>query len=121
LNGILHIGYVDLKTGGLLPVHDEIEVGLTDDAKDAEVLDSPNALHNAKNLLGFGLKDSQVITVDLRGKLPLDPARRFFHVVLNGLGEVPDRARDLFELAIHGGNESLFILVKDGAPLTLGL
>ncbi len=40
LNGILHIGDVDLVASGLLAVHRQVEVGLAENAKDSEVLDS---------------------------------------------------------------------------------
>ena len=62
----------------------------------------------------------QVVAVDLDGELAFDAADGFFHVVGDGLGEVPADAGNFFELAVHGGDEFFFILVEDGAPLFFG-
>jgi hypothetical protein len=46
---------------------------------------------------------------------------RFIHVVLNGLGEIPESPWVFLQFAIHRGDQLLFILMKDGPPLVLGL
>ena len=53
------------------------------------------------------------------GELAFDAAHRLFHVVGDGLGEIPERAGNLFQLAVHGGDQLIFVLVEDGPPLLL--
>ena len=98
-----------------------VEVGLADDAEDSEVLNPLYVPHDTHDLFRFGFEDLQVVSVDLCGELSLDPAHRLFHVVRYRLREVPGRSRDLLELATHGSNKFLLILVKNGAPLILRL
>ena len=85
-------------------VHLEVQVRLADDTEEAEVLDPIDVPHNPDYLFAFGLQHLQVVAIHLRGELPLDPAHRLFHVVLNGLGKVPDHAGDLLQLPVHGSD-----------------
>ena len=61
----------------------------------------------------------QIVAIDLDGQLALDAADGFFHVVGDGLREIPERAGDLAERAIHGGDQRFLVLAEDGAPLFL--
>ena len=38
LDGVLHVGHVDLVAGGLPPIHRDVQIRLTQHAKDAQVL-----------------------------------------------------------------------------------
>ena len=121
LDGILHVGDVDLVARGLLAVHREVQVGLAEDAKDSEVLDSFDLAHDVDDLSALSSRVLQVVAIDLRGQLAFHAADRLFHVVLDGLGEAPDHAGNLLQLAVHGGDQFVLVLVKDGPPLFLGL
>ena len=63
----------------------------------------------------------QIIAIDLDGEFALDAADGLFNIVRDGLGEVPEDAGHLFELAVHGRDEFVFILLEDGAPFLFGL
>ncbi len=71
------------------------------------------------DLLGLVFEDAQVVAVDFGGELALYAADRFLHVVRDRLREVPDHARQLLQLAVHGGDDFIFVLVKHGPPLLL--
>ena len=51
LDGVLHVGHVDLVAGRGFPVDDEIQVGLAHDAEKAEVLDPFDMPHDLDDLL----------------------------------------------------------------------
>ena len=55
--GVLDVGDVDLITRGLLAVHLEVDVRLSESAKDAEVLDSLYLTHHVDDLIGFVLEN----------------------------------------------------------------
>ena len=50
-----------------------------------------------------------------------DAADRFFHVVGDRLREIPEHARNLLQLAVHGGDQLFFVLMEDRPPLLLRL
>ena len=83
--------------------------------------DALDLAHDGDDLVALFFQGPQIVAVDLDGELAFDAADGLFHVVGDGLGEVPDDAGDLFEFAIHGGDQLVLVLVEDGAPLLLGL
>ena len=119
LNGVLHVGYVDLVTRGLLAVHYQVQIGLADHAKQPQVLNPLNVPHHVDDLVALLFEQLEIVAVDLDRQFALDAAHGLFHVVGNRLGEVPDHARNLLQLAIHGGDQFLFVLVEDRPPLFL--
>ncbi len=76
--------------------------------------------HDADDLVALLLQNLQIIAVDLGGQLALHAADRLFHVVFDGLRKAPDDAGNFVEFAIHGGDQLVFILVKDRPPLFFG-
>ena len=85
--------------------------------KDSKVFDSLDAAHDADDLVALFFQKFQVIAVDLGGQLAFHSTDGLFHVVFDGLREAPDDAGNLVELAIHGGDQFVLVLVKDGPPL----
>ncbi len=77
--------------------------------------------HDGDDLVALLFEGLEVVAVDLDGEFAFDAADGLFDVVGDGLGEVPDDAGDLFQFAVHGGDEFVLVLVEDGAPLFLGL
>ncbi len=84
-------------------------------------MNAPDLAHDLDDLAGLLLENFEVVAIDLRGELAFDAADGFLHVVGDGLGEIPDDAGDFLQLTVHGRDEFVFILVKRGAPLFLGL
>ena len=62
----------------------------------------------------------QVVAVNLDRKLAFHAADRFFHVVGNGLREVPQRAGDLLQFPVHGRDQLFLVLAEHRTPLILG-
>ena len=122
MNRILYIGHVDLIARGRGPVHREIQVGLAQHAEYSQVLDSFNRTHDADDLIGFLFQDLQIIAINLGGQFAFHAADRLFHVVFNGLGTAPDRTGNfLVQFPIHGGDQFIFVVVKDRPSLFFGL
>ena len=61
LDSVLHIGDVDLVARGFLAIQGNGEVGLPDDAKKAEILDSAHGAHDVHDLVALGFQGFQVI------------------------------------------------------------
>ena len=80
---------------------------------------APNLAHDGDDLVALLFEGLEVVAIDLDGEFALDAADSLFDVVGDGLGEVPDDAGDLIQLALHGGNQLVLILLEDGAPLDL--
>ena len=108
-DGVLHIGHVDAEAGGLVAVHREVEVGLADDAENAEILHTANLAHDPHD----------VVPVDLNRQLALDATDGFLHVVGDGLRKIPDDSGDLIRLLAQSRDQLLLVLVEDGPPLLL--
>ena len=68
----------------------------------------------------FCFQNFQIVAIDFGGQFAFHAADRLLHVVLDGLGEVPDHPGNFFQFAIHGGDQFLLVLVKDGPPLFFG-
>ena len=86
-------------------------------AKNAEILDSLYPAHHLDDLIRLILQCLQIVAVNLGGQLALHAANGFFHVVFDGLRKSPDHAGNFAEFAVHGGDQPILILVKDGTPL----
>ena len=119
LNGVLHIGDVELITRRLLAVHHQVEIGLANHPEQAQVLNPRNAAHHADDLVALLFEQFEIAPVDLDGQFAFDAADGLLHVVGDGLRKVPDDARDFLQLEIYGGDQFLFILVENRPPLFL--
>ena len=71
------------------------------------------------NLVRLLFERLQIVAVDFDRERAFHAAHRLFQIVGNRLREAPDHSRNLFQFAIHGSNQSLFVLVKDRTPLLL--
>ena len=120
-DSVLHVSHVELETSGLGPIDREIQIRLADHAEQTEILDSLNPPHDADDLVAFLFECLEVIAEDLDRKLAFDPADCLFHVVGDGLREVPKHAGDFLELAIHGGDQLFLVFTKHRTPLFLRL
>ena len=121
LNRVLNVGDVDAPASRGIAVHGEVQVGLADDAEDAQVLDALDRGHLRLNLFSRVLQRAQVVAVKLDGQLAFHAGDGLFHVVGDGLRVVPDDAGKLFQLLVDGGDQRFLVLVEDGAPLLLSL
>ena len=92
LHRVLNVGHVDAPASGGVAIDGVVEVGLADDAEDAEILDAFDRGHLRLNLFGLLFECAQVVAVELDGQFALDAGDGLFHVVGDGLGEVPDDA-----------------------------
>ena len=77
--------------------------------------------HDADDLVALFLQRLQIVAEDLDGQLAFHAADGFFHVVGDGLREIPDHAGNLLELAVHGRDQLFLVLVKHRPPFFLGL
>ena len=80
-----------------------------------------NLGHDLLNLFALFLENVQVRPVKLGRKSAFCAGQRFVHVVFNGLGEIPESPGIFLKLAIHRGDQFIFVLMKNGPPLFLGL
>jgi len=119
LNRILDIRDVELITSGSCPIHGDIQVGLADDAKQSEVLDTSDAVHDAQNLVALRLQCFQIVTVHFQSELTLDAADRFLHVVGDRLREAPAHPGNLLELVAERRDQGLLVLTKHRTPFLL--
>ena len=117
LNRILHVGDVDLVTGGGFAVHSDVQIGLAEHAKDSKIFNAFNPAHDADDLIALVFQHFQIVAIDLRGQRAFHSAHGLFHVVFDGLRKAPDDAGNFVQLAIHGGNQFVFVLVKHRPPL----
>ncbi len=122
LDGVLHIGHVDLPARGFRAVHCHIQIGLAGHLKHAQVGNASHAAHHAGDLARQIFQRVQIAAVDLGCQLAFHAAHRLLHVVFNGLREAPDHAgKLLIERVLHGGDQVVFVLVEDWPPLFLRL
>ena len=77
--------------------------------------------HDGDDFFALLLESPQVVAVDLERQLTFGAGDRLSDVVFDRLREVPGGARQLFHLAIHGGDQFVLVLVKDRPPLRLRL
>src|SRR5580704_5577881 len=77
--------------------------------------------HDIYDLIALLFQQLEIVAVELNSELAFNTRDGFFHVVFDRLREIPDHTRDFFQFAIHGGNQFVLILVKDGPPLILRL
>src|SRR5271166_3703205 len=80
-----------------------------------------NARYDGGDLFSFPLESLQVVPENLQRKRTLGASERFSDVVLNRLGEVPDRPWVFLHCPVHGGDQLLFALMEYRAPLRLRL
>ena len=121
LNGVLDIRRIDLVPRGGVAIDGEVEVRLPDHTKEPEILDAGYCPHDADDLFTRVFERPEIITVHLDRQFSLDPAHRFFHIVGNGLGEVPNRTGNPLELAAHRRDEFLLVFVEERSPFFLCL
>ncbi len=89
-------------------IHYQIDVGLATHLKGAEVGDSGDLAHHVLHLFSFLLQGLEIAAEELDGQFAFDSADRFFHVVGNGLGEIPVHAGKLAKRLVHGGDQVIF-------------
>src|SRR5579885_2348630 len=77
-------------------------------------------MHYIYDLVPFGFEGLEVVAINLDGQSPFDPAYRLLEIVGNRLRESPKNSGDFFQFVIHGGNQFLFILMKDWTPFFFG-
>ena len=121
LDGVLYIRHIDAETRRRLAVNSDVEIGLARIALESQILDPGNLGHHLLDLFALFLEDVQVRPVKLGSESAFRAGKRLIHVVFNGLREIPEGPGIFLELAIHRGDQLLFILMKDGPPLVLGL
>ena len=114
----LDVGDVDAVAIRRGAVDGVVEIGLADDAEEAEVGDAVDVTHDVDDLIALFFEGLEVGAVELDGELALDAADGLLDVVGDGLREVPDDAGSLLQLAVHGGDEFVLVLVEDGTPLS---
>ena len=90
--GVLHVGDVDAVAGGLLAVDRNIQIGLAEDAEEAEIFNAGDAAHYVDDFVAFFFEDLQIVAVEFYGQLAFYAADGFFHVVRDGLREIPEDA-----------------------------
>ena len=71
------------------------QAGLAANAKDTDIRDASNRLHDLRDLVGEMRQRVEIIAKQLERVFPLDAGHRFFHVVLDILGKVQVHAWDL--------------------------
>ena len=118
---VLNVGDVDAEAVGGGAIDVEIHVGLAADLEGAEVGDAGDLAHYVLNFVGFGFESLQVGAEEFDGEFTFHAADGFFHVVGNGLGEIPVDAGKLLELFVHGGDEFVFLAVELAAPFFAGV
>ena len=94
---------------------------MADNAEEAEIGDTADGSHDVDHFLAFAFESFQIVSIDLDRELTLYAADRLFHVVGDGLREVPECAGNLLEFAIHGGNQLFFILAENRTPFIFRL
>ena len=77
--------------------------------------------HHVHDFVALGLERLQIVAEYLDGRLALHSAHRFFHVVGDRLREIPERAGNLLEFAVHGGDQLFLVLMKYRTPFLLRL
>ena len=88
--------------------------------KQLEVLDAGNAGHSGDDLFALFVEGLQVLSEQLERELALGPGDRLAHVVFDGLREIPERSGEFGDLAIHRGDQLLFVLMKHGRHCSFG-
>jgi hypothetical protein len=111
LNSVLDVRDVDAIAGRGLAIYREVEIWLSDDTKEAEVLHAANTAHDADYMIPKIFEGLKVLTIDFDRELSFDTTDGFLDVVGDRLREVPDDARNLRELTVHGSRQFIFVLV----------
>src|SRR5215467_2965926 len=120
LHGVLNIRDVDAVARGALAIHIKVQVGLANHAKDAKVFHAADRFHDSDNLVALRFKCLEVVAIDLDGQGAFYAAYGFFQVVRDWLREIPEHARNLFQLAVHCRNEPFLVLPENRPPLFFG-
>ena len=117
LDGVLNVGGVDAEAVGLLAIHHDVNVRLTEHAEQAEIGNAGDRPHHGHDLLALLLEVFQVGAEDFDGEFALHAADRFFHVVGDGLGEAPSHAGNFLHFVIHGLDQQFLVAVELRPPL----
>ncbi len=81
LHRVLNVGRVDAVAVGLGAIDLDVDVGLAQHAKQAQIGDARNGLHDVHDLLAGLLQIFQVRAEDLYRQFAFHAADRLFHVV----------------------------------------
>ena len=101
-------------------VHRNIQIGLAEDAEEAEIFYAGDAAHYVYDFIAFFFEDLQIVAVEFDGQLAFYAADGFFHVVRDRLRKIPEDAGHFAQLGVHRGDQLVFIFVENGAPLVFG-
>src|ERR1035438_1911323 len=81
-----------------------------------------DARHDGSDFFAFLLEGLQVVPENLERKRTLGTSKSFADVVFDRLRIVPDRPRAFgLQLAVHGGDQFVFVLMEYGPPLLVRL
>ena len=110
------------KRAACLAVDGQVEIRLAEIAQELDVMHARNVRHDGGDFFALLLESLQVVPENLERQRTLGAGHRFSDVVFDGLGEVPDRARDIFPAArfMAAISSSLF-LMKYRPPLVVRL
>ena len=84
-NRVLHVTHIYPVARRFPPVDAQVQVGLPQHPKQAQVLYARHPAHHCNDFVSFRLQLLQVIAVHLDGQFALHATDRFFHVVRNRL------------------------------------
>src|ERR1019366_6946307 len=121
LNRVLYVGHVNSKTGRLPAVDGEVEIRLAESVKELEVHQTRHVRHGAGDFVALIVQSLQILPEKLERQLTFCAGDGLTHVIFDGLGEIPEGARDLGELAVHRGDQLLFVPMEHRPPLLLRL
>ncbi len=95
---VLNIADIDAEAVGGGAVDIQVDVGLAADLKRAQIGHAGNLAHHALHLVGFCFESFQIAAEQLDRQFAFHAADGFFHVVGDGLREIPVHAGKLLQL-----------------------
>ncbi len=116
-NRVLHVADVDAEAIGLDSIDHQVQIRLPDGAKDSEIGDAANLAHHADDLVPLLFERRQIGAVNLHRELAFDAADRLFHVVGDGLREVPHHAGNHRNFLVQRFDQSGLVLMEHRPPL----
>src|SRR5579885_2121724 len=120
-DGVLYIGDIDLIARRLPAINGQVKIRLSDHAEQTQVFDAWDFLHDADDLLSFLFESSQIVAIDFHRQFAFYAADSLLHIVRNRLGKSPKHAGNFTDLAVHGPDQFILVLVKHRTPLLLRL
>src|SRR6185295_11317991 len=112
-----HVGNIQSIAGDLVAIQRDLQMLLTGNLFDREILDSSDVRDRAANSFCNLAERLLVLAKDLHGDLRVDPRYEFVIAGLNDLRKIEADTRETFNAKAHGIDEVLFGLC--GCPLAL--